>query len=286
MAPPLPPEMLDLIVDHLRDESTALKSCCLVSRSWIIRARRHLFARIEFRDSRTSTLESWMKTFPNPSNSPAHHTRSLSIFRLPTFSARGPNTRAWICAFRRLEHLNICAFFCASIRGPLLPFHGISPTLRSLSITSFAAPVPEVFDLVCSFPLLDDLELSSVIGYKPDTWTIPSTSPKLTGTLHVGKLSGTKSIIRRLLELPDGLHFSKILADCFCEAELTIDLVPRCFETLETLQIGRMYFGALPSTSTVHRYLTATHARRPFEPAASARSLKGDKAQRLGFLYI
>ena len=60
--PDLPPELLDHIVDFLHDNQTALRNCCLVSKSWIPRARKYLFAAIEFH--REETLKSWRETFP------------------------------------------------------------------------------------------------------------------------------------------------------------------------------------------------------------------------------
>src|ERR1700753_246461 len=45
--PRLPAELLDHIADLLRDRET-LESCCLVSKSWIPRARKHLFACVAF----------------------------------------------------------------------------------------------------------------------------------------------------------------------------------------------------------------------------------------------
>ena len=44
----LPAEMLDHVVDHLHDARDALRNCCLVSKSWVPRARKHLFADIWF----------------------------------------------------------------------------------------------------------------------------------------------------------------------------------------------------------------------------------------------
>src|ERR1700753_3734442 len=76
MSPPnLPPELLDHIADFLCDSSDALKSCCLVSKSWIPAARKHLFADIQFRT--IDDLESWEAIFPDPSASPAHYTKTL-----------------------------------------------------------------------------------------------------------------------------------------------------------------------------------------------------------------
>ena len=75
--PYLPRETLDYIIDLLHDEPETLRECCLVSKSWIPHARKHLFTDIKFRS--VIDLESWKKTFPDPSNSPAYHTRTLSV---------------------------------------------------------------------------------------------------------------------------------------------------------------------------------------------------------------
>ena len=255
MTPTLPPEILDLIIDHLRDEPITLESCCLVSKSWVLRTSRHLFARVEF-DPGKSPIESWMKTFPDPSNSPAIYTRSLSISDLQNFTASGSSLQTWVCAFRNLEHMNINATWSMGVQGVLLPLHGLSPTLRSLSFACRAIQLPEVFDFVCSFPSLEDLELTAVARQGPDTWAIPQTSPKFTGVLHLG--IGTKfamqSAVRHLINLPHGLRFSEIFADGLWSTDLTTDLVPRCLDTLETLRIHR-FSGALLSVSPVRRWL-------------------------------
>ncbi|KAF9789295.1 hypothetical protein BJ322DRAFT_1000309, partial [Thelephora terrestris] len=40
----IPPEICDHIVDFLHDDPKTLKQCCLCSRSWVPRTRKHLFA--------------------------------------------------------------------------------------------------------------------------------------------------------------------------------------------------------------------------------------------------
>ena len=57
----LPPELLDHVVDNLSLTRDALKTCCLVSESWIPRARKHLFANIEFLTP--EHLQSWKNLF-------------------------------------------------------------------------------------------------------------------------------------------------------------------------------------------------------------------------------
>jgi hypothetical protein len=55
--PHLPPELSDYIVDLLHDQPETLKWCCLVSKSWVPRTRRHLFGDIAFRY--IPDLEAW-----------------------------------------------------------------------------------------------------------------------------------------------------------------------------------------------------------------------------------
>ena len=71
--PRLPPELLDHVLDLLRYEKRVLGSCCLVSKSWIPRTRKHLFANVRFEIERD--LESWKKVFPDPSTSPTCYTK-------------------------------------------------------------------------------------------------------------------------------------------------------------------------------------------------------------------
>jgi hypothetical protein len=243
MLPSLPPELLDLVVHHLRDEPTTLKACCVVSKPWIHRTRTHLFACVEFY-ARKSHTELWKKRFPDPSTSPAHHTRSLSIRGIPPITTTDTDAGDWISTFHNIVHLHLES---GGSEDSLIPFYGLSPTLRSLRLTT--TPV-EVLDLICSFPLLEDLMLLS-LGPGSDSWNTPSTSPKLTGTLALRTFGGVWPVVRRLLDLPDGLHFTKITTACFAEdVKATTGLVSRCSDTLESLSVYCYMMGAFPSVST------------------------------------
>ena len=57
---------------HLHGQPTALKACCVVSKSWVPRTRKHLFARIEFH-APTSPIEQWKNAFPDPPSSLRTH---------------------------------------------------------------------------------------------------------------------------------------------------------------------------------------------------------------------
>ena len=261
MSPPLPQEISDLIIDLLHGEPDALKACSLVSKSWVHRTREHLFAHVKF--SSESDFKLWQKTFPDPSNSPAHYARSLSIRRSDAVLPAHTSVGDWIRTFSGVVRLHVETFGLGR-DIPLVPLHGLSPTLKSLRVDcSLFTPSSEIFSLVCSFPLLEDL---TFVSHDYDSefgkWYIPSTSPKLTGCLELWADHTIRPIARRLLELPSGLHFSKIYVSCYQEGvEAMMDLVPRCSDTLESLSIIDYGAGFL-SAFVVGQYLTGTFLRR------------------------
>ena len=190
--PYLPPEILDYIVDTLRDRPKTLRNCCLVTKSWIPRARKHLFAEIEFFS--VEHLESWKKTFPDPFNSPAYHTHTLLVYCPHAVTATDAEDGGWIQAFSRLVHLKVGD----SIRRPncrevsLAPLHRFSPVLKSLRVSSLRLSDSQILDLVYHLPLLEDLSLTIPgaqtsdpnVGGSPNA-TQPSTLPPFTGTLEL-----------------------------------------------------------------------------------------------------
>jgi len=256
MLPTLPPEILDLIVDFLHDEPGALKACCLVSKSWVRRIREHIFANVEL--SWESYIRLWRKTFPDPSNSPARYTRNLTIYTSQALTSGG-----WVRAFSGLVRLEVDVIVSGSGEKILVPLRGLSPTLKSLYLSyGSSALFSEIFGLVCSFPLLEDLALLSLgNSNEVDVWNIPSTSPKLTGCLELNIAGEMRPTICRLLELPGGLCFSKIVISCSDEdVEPVMDLMSKCSDTLEYLGMIYDNTGAFLSllASVVDRYLTTT----------------------------
>jgi len=222
----LPPEILDLIIGDLHDEPTALKLCCLVSKSWVPRTRRHLFAHVEFGAS-GSQLKLWNETFPNPPDSPAHHTRTLSVCNIPAVTPADAGMGGWIRTFYNVVHLRL------SWISDLFPFYGLSPVVRSLHLTYARL---EVFDHICSFPLLEDLALVALLPGDKNEWNAPLTSPKLTGHLELGSPGMIHSATRRLLALPGGPQFSKIDVVFSDEGvQSATDLISGCSETLKSL---------------------------------------------------
>ena len=214
--PHLPPEMLDHIVDLLHDTKHALRNCCIVSKSWIPRARKHLFADIRF--CVAEDLQSWSKMFPDPSTSPARYAKTLFVGRFHAF-----NFDALVDSF--------------------VPSHGFSPAIRSLHLDLIHLP-PQTFDLIISFPFLEELAVSGGSFDGPPTVVQPSSSPVFTGSLELSLEGGMKPIAHRLLSLPGRLHFRKLTLTCNHEEDplLTMELVEECSHTLESLDIAYPVF--------------------------------------------
>jgi hypothetical protein len=247
--PYLPPEILDCIVDLLHDEPEALERCCLVSKSWVPRTRKHLFAEILFHEE--NHLELWKKTFPDPSTSPARYTKTLFVDCSQAVVAADAEPGGWMKGFSQVVHLGVHsqASF-ADEPFSLVPFHGLSPVLKSLRVTAPALPPSWIIDLSLSFPLLEDLGVNPGNYYGelddnsdsfdgPLTVVQPSSPPMFTGSLDLDLEGGMEPITRRLLSLPHGIHFRRLALTWSHEADhlATTALVERCSHTLESLEI-------------------------------------------------
>jgi len=242
----LPPEILDYIIDLLHDEPETLKQCCIVSKSWVPRTRIHLFADIKFRSA--SELESWKKTFPVIANSPARQAHTLFVGCARFVRAADAEEGGWIRAFSSVKRLDVDndSRYLKASEVSLTPFYKFSPTLKSLRISPILFPFPQVFDLILSFPLLEDLALdgrneSWFHGgnlHRPQT-VVPSTSPVFSGSLIFHILGGAGNPAGQLLDLPNGLHFRNIALSWGRVEDLwwITELVEKCSHTLESLDI-------------------------------------------------
>ena len=246
--PRLPAELLDYIVDLLHDAPRALRNCCLVSRSWIPRTRKHIFARINFWAKQD--LESWKKTFPDPSTSPACYTTTLDVGCSHVVAAADAEVGGWIRGFSRVVHLGVGNRVSSDDESKisLLPFHGLSPNVKSLRLYFIDLPPPRVLDLAITFPLLEDLTADSRYGPHtsdgdvsdgPLTVVQPSNPPVFTGSLKLSQ-GGVRRIGRQLALLTGGIHFRKISLTQFSEKDLSLvtGLVEKCAHTLESVDVS------------------------------------------------
>lgn len=241
-----PQEILDLIIDYLHNEPQALKTCCLVSKAWVYRAQKCLFYHVQFR--RHHHVSRWRRSFPDPLNSPARNTQTLSIGLAELVTVVDVDT---LRVFRGVSRLNVDTTRWHGPPFSLLPLHGLFPTIRSLRLSFSSFQSSKIFPFVCSFPLLENLALAGRIGNNRDVvWNVPQTSPNLIGSLELCVGAGVEHLVRQLLDLPKGLRPKSIAVRWSVPEAVgsTMDLVLGCSDTLESLKITN-HLKYLPGTS-------------------------------------
>ena len=233
--PRLPAELLDDVVDLLHDTSDALKSCCLVSKSWIQRTRKHIFFHVKFVDPQD--LDTWKTMFPDPSASPARYTKNLVVWS--TVTAVDAEERGWLLAFSRVEHLEVDFY---EPNTSLLSFHGFSPALKTLRLAYVDFPFSQILSFIHSFPFIENLFLAAwsngpIEGIDGQPAAI---QPPLTGCLGLAAQDGMTPIVSRLFPTQNSLHLRELDLELICEEDVfaTSALVERCRFTLESLKVG------------------------------------------------
>jgi len=255
--PHLPAEILDHVVHDLCDTEDALRICCPISKSWTPRTRKYLFADVKLQTR--ENINSRRKMFPDPSTSPGYYTKTLSISFFHSAVAANTEAGGWIGGFTRVVR------FVVDGHGPfttsLAPFYGFSP-VKSLHVDVLAIP-PQFFDLILSFPLLEDLAVRSYRlpitiwdrSNKLLTLVQPSSSPVFSGTLKLSMGTGMEYIARKLLSLPGGIHFRELALTWVVEEDglFAGELVEGCSRTLESLEIIRDTYGTPIQHLSPHR---------------------------------
>ena len=252
--PHLPPEILDHIIDLLHDNRETLQRCCLVSKSRVPRARKYLFSHVE---SKSEGYDKWKKTFPDPTNSLACHVHTLTV----DVSLRGVEDSSWICGFFRVERLIVdCEWAGSNISSiSLAPFHRLAASIKALDVTFTLLSRAQIFDLICSLPLLEDLTLSGDdLAVDDDESgellaTIPSTPLALTGTFDLFLCASVGRILRQLLCPPNGPHFRKLdMSRCRAQdLHRVVEIMAACSGTLEYLKITCQVDNSLVSPSAL-----------------------------------
>lgn len=134
----------------------------------------------------------------------------------------------------------------------LFPHSTDSHPLSNLSASFFPL---RIFDLILSFPLLEDLtvitdrEVAIIDDDGSDGLSTaaarPSSLPTFTGSLELSVRGGMIPIARLLLSLPGSIHFRKLTLGWFNEENilLIMGLVAECVNTLESLDIACYFHG-------------------------------------------
>lgn len=237
--PKLPQEILDYILDFLHDEPQALKNCCLVAKSRVSRARKHLFGDVQI--ASLTGLEAWRKVFPDPGSSPAYYTHSLRFRFLGLVSSIVAGGCSFVRPFSNVVRLELWS------GKSILHVRFLQQLLTGSTPEAYEIPgltSSQFFEFICSLPLLEDLHVV-VYEIRRDANDgpvfQPPSSPPLTGTLSLSLVEGIEYVTSGLLSLPNGVHFRKFLCTWRLQEDFrwVIALVEGFSDTLEYVEIDR-----------------------------------------------
>ena len=226
--PRTPQDVVDEILDHLATDSDfgSLKTCALVSKTWVPSCRRHIFHTVQFtpRD-----VDRWFKTFPAPEESPARYVRDLRVC-MGTFPYIPEKFFEHIWWFADVERISLLGYEGTPMgyTERLLPqwapsLWRLPKSVTHLTINTGVLTLLHVRGIMAQLPNLDDLSLILVGPPAP----VDRRELLGTGTVLEGRFGGKLSLhggyvdtdaVDMFLEIPSGLHFTGIRISCSREA--------------------------------------------------------------------
>ena len=223
-------------MDHLVDDSASLRRCFMAARAFVPSCRRHLFSRIVFR---SHNLPTWKITFPDPSTSPALYTREMRIHLATDASTQ---LAEYMPYFSNLHDLTLIGGKCEN-REWITNIGKLPTSIRSLTMKFVSVTNVQVLEVMGQLPNLDDFSLCTFKG---------GGSPAGAGEILRGRYSGKlelrlmedfhASIVRSLLEIPEGLGFRSVKAFCNTGDDFLVyaDLAAARRDTLADLDISQV----------------------------------------------
>ena len=242
--PRIPNEIIDKILNHLIADSgswgyspqRSLRSCSLVSKSWVPPCRRYLFHTIIFT---SKDVTRWLETFPVPEESPAYYVKDL---RLSLGGHYGAHNEFFehIPWFTNVEKVAVTMGVTLASFGASL-FTRLPQSVTSLAIRGTAwdeVDLVQMRDIMTHLPNLNDLILSgTVVARSQFRKLLPGLGAILRGRfggeLRIRDRHNNRHFVTMLLEVPTGLHFTKIHIHADCVRHLrTVGLAEACYKTL------------------------------------------------------
>jgi hypothetical protein len=201
----LPQELLDEIISHLSPlDKESLKSCCLVSKSWVEPCQRLLFKNIRLRldnyqrwkDAISPANVTLLRHLCSLTNSPSAIARRVADPCLSLFALRD-----YLPSFSQLRTLNLCSIdIQPTISEHLELLTAFQHTLVSLSLDSVSTAWSSFVVLIGHFPNLRNLELID-IRFQADDLPVPDAVHAGRGRLCVGLMGDVDVLCDRLAEL-------------------------------------------------------------------------------------
>ena len=279
--PYLPQEIKDQVIDFLQDDDETLRSCALVSHSWLRQSQKNLFAEVRIG---YHLLMKWCRNISPGEDGLSSFTRKLEV------SHRSPRefeiVLPHLSSFKRVEALVISDYDCMDLDNePYLPiapdkYYGhFGESLRSLHLLYPSESLGALLPLIYLFPHLESLTVEGLMAagdeHPPPPNPKTSNPDAFKGKLHLRLLAGNDMhILSKLAKYPLqydyvsiggssrelGVHFNNLISACSC--------------TLKTLDISQKYTGRLSLRRTSQtQIVTGTHpGMRPFNPPLSVGS--------------
>ncbi|KAF9645585.1 hypothetical protein BDM02DRAFT_3119989 [Thelephora ganbajun] len=215
VGPRIPQDIIDEILGCLALSSgfeltksleTPLRSCSLVSKSWVPSCRRYLFYTIRFT---ARDMAKWLETFPVPKEDPAHYVRKLRL----SFGGCHDVPREFFKHtqwFVNVERMVLEGYeFNHPFKMPL--FTRLPQSVTSLEIFALRIDLVRVWDVMAQLPNLDDLRLRGDVVEDGKLWPGLGTAlkAKFGGKLELYGEHTDEGVVDILLEVPTGLHFTE-----------------------------------------------------------------------------
>lgn len=248
VAPHLPQEIVEEIIDLLAGDKGSLLSCSLVSTGWVDRSRYHLLANLKLRS--LSDLQFWSGTGLGRFS---HHVRSLDLVQNDELKWIVPDALAQVLndftSFYNVQSLALIDLDLTLFDQHSLPryFGHLSERLTSLSVKRSTVNPDTLLFFICMFPGLDDLELDNLsMGKTPISSPCPAVTPRFRGklTLLNIKSNGT-SAAAPFIDPPLPMAFRDVcVKNCRFDTPKSLrDLFVACQETVKTVKVARIYLG-------------------------------------------
>lgn len=256
MTPYIPAELCDQIIDCLRDDKTALRTCGITCRSWLPRARHHLFSRAAIDWTNCDTFKDLLLS----SNNIGHHIRTIEIEgALGVFSMDRQHTAAlskWLHSIPRVipaALVNVQELDLALVTIDAAITASFFARLPSVTKLSLCACTLDSFntlvEMFYSMPLLQDL----VVSFSEWSGNVPglvshSSRRRAPELKSIEMMGGSENYIPLNWLISHSLHTSIERLSCTRIQTSTLDTIS-CIMTalapsLRAITIG---FGDMPS---------------------------------------
>ncbi|KAF9006958.1 hypothetical protein BDQ17DRAFT_250898 [Cyathus striatus] len=200
--PPLPPELIDLIISHLHEDSYSLKSCSLVCRAWVPRSRYYLFVNpVQLQLGVAEHCERFVELFGKGTGL-SKYVRFLTLVGAPQRKSyrvlQCLNTFSWVEELRLVKFMNLYNWATPDLAQRakwLIPFRSI----RRLHISSSSVSFFDFLTLLRHTPLLSALTFEIV------SWT--SSWQKVLAT----QKSSSECFVPLLRKLKFGIRSSAVI---------------------------------------------------------------------------